>query len=88
MNESEDRLRDVEIQLAALNVSLPQIKEDLENAVSRIIEHEGNAAKRWDKHIECMIKRERATDNIKALWGILIVLLTALVGIAFKSFAK
>lgn len=65
--ELEERLREVELQLAVLNGCLPGLKKDLEDGVKVIMEHEARATFRWEDHKKCMIQRELDTQKIKDL---------------------
>src|SRR3990167_3832440 len=90
--QMEERLREVELQLAELNGSLPAFKEDLKNAVTKIGEHETNAAKRWNEHLDCMVKRQQATSDLSMLkWVVASIILVnagMIVTLLVKAFAK
>lgn len=64
----DERLREVETQLATLNGSLPGFQKMLENAINKVDKHESNASSRWDEHLKCMVAREKATDSIRVIW--------------------
>ncbi|MBM3701725.1 MAG: hypothetical protein FJW63_01830 [Actinobacteria bacterium] len=90
--EFNNRLREVELALAKLNGSLPELNKRLDNAVEKIEGHEANAAKRWNEHLSCMVKREKATSDITTLKWIItsIILLNAgmIITLISKAFAK
>lgn len=90
--QMEDRLRDVEKELATLNGSLPEFQRRIDSAISKIDSHEANASTRWNEHLKCMVEREKATDSIKILWvvvtSILLINAGMIVTLAMKAFAR
>lgn len=88
LQKLEDSFIVLDKELALLNAELPHLRTSLDNAVTKISQHEENAIERAEKYVKCRDERIRLSEGAKWLWLVMTVLVIANTGILLNMLLK